>query len=94
MAIGLVKNESSLALKQEVTEGTYVAPTSASDFIEVVADGVEFTLSRDLIERNNLTSTIETVAPRVGQKNVSGSVGVEATASSTEGNAPPADLLL
>jgi hypothetical protein len=94
MGIGLVKNESSLAVKVEVTEGVYVAPTGAADFIEVVSDGVEVSLSRETIERNNLSSTIEAAAPRVGLKTVSGTVPLELKAAGVEGNAPPADPLL
>lgn len=94
MAIGVIKNESSLFLKEEVTEGVYVAPSSAADAVEVTSDGVSIALSRDVIERNNLSSTIEASAPRVGLKSVSGSIPTEVKASSTEGNAPPEDLLL
>jgi hypothetical protein len=93
MALGVVKNESSLAVTVESVEGTYVAPTSAADFLEVVSDGVELTLSRETIERNNLSATIEVQAPRVGQKSVSGTMPIEMKASSTEGNAPPSDRL-
>ena len=72
MAIGVVKGESSLFLKLEATEGVYQAPTSADDAIEVLEDGLEFNYTRDEIERNTLTSTIESVAPRLGLKQITG----------------------
>ena len=93
MGIGLVRGRSSVFMKEEVTEGTYVAPTSAADALEVLEDGLEFSLTRDTIERNTLSATVETEAPRVGLKNVSGAVPVEFKANSTEGNAPREDLL-
>lgn len=90
----VVKNESSLAVKVEVTEGTYVAPASAADFIEVVSAGAGLKLERETIERNNLSSTIEVSAPRVGLKNASGTIPIELTTNASEGLAPPADPLL
>jgi hypothetical protein len=93
MAIGLVKGRSSVFLKEEVTEGVYVAPTSASDAVEVLEDGIEFNYTRDEIERNNLSATIEVEASRVGQKNIAGTIPVEYKASSVAGSAPRGDLL-
>lgn len=93
MAIGLVKGRSSVFLKEEVTEGVYVAPASASDALEVLEDGLEFTYNRDEIERNNLSATIEVEASRVGMKQISGTIPVEYKASNTAGSAPRGDLL-
>lgn len=95
MAIGIVFNESSLALTEEVTEGTYVAPSSGTDYIEVLSDGVELNKTRELLERDLLASTVETEAARVGLSEVTGSIPVEFKASATEGDAPQSmDLLL
>lgn len=88
MAIGLVKGESSVFLKEETTEGTYVAPASANDAVEVLEDGLEFNYNRDEIQRNNLTSTIEAVASRVGLKQVAGSIPVEYKSAALAGAAP------
>jgi hypothetical protein len=46
MAIGVITNESSLFLKTEVTEGTYVAPAAATDAVEVLAEGLELNKTR------------------------------------------------
>lgn len=90
----VVKNESSLFVTEEVTIGTYVAPSSAADALEVVSDGAEIKLERETIERNNLSSTIEKSAPRVGLKNATAVVPIEVTSNATEGLAPPSDRLL
>ena len=93
MAIGVVKGESSLYLKIETTEGVYAPPTSDADAIEVLEDGLEFNYTRDEIERNTLTSTIESVAPRLGLKQITGSIPVEFKANGNEGYAPREDVL-
>lgn len=94
MGIGLIKSKSSLFIQEEVTEGVHVNPSAASDAVEVLEDGLEFSSSREKIERNTLTSTVEPVAPRLGMKTVSGKIGLEYKASSTEGAAPPSDRLM
>jgi hypothetical protein len=95
MAIGIVTNESSLALKVEVTEGTYVAPAAGTDYIEVLSDGLELNKTREELERNILSSTVEAEASRVGIADVQGSIGVELKASATQGSAPQSmDVLL
>lgn len=93
MGIGLVKGRSSIFLKEEVTEGTYVAPASANDAVEVLEEGLEFNYERDEIERNNLSATIETEASRVGMKQITGSIPIEYKAASVEGDAPRGDIL-
>jgi hypothetical protein len=94
MGIGLVKQQGSLFIQEETVEGTHVDPSSAADAIEVEDDGLSFDSSHDIIERNNLTSTVETVAPRIGLKNVSAEIGIEIKAASVTGSAPPMDRLL
>jgi hypothetical protein len=95
MAIGIVTNESSVALVAEVTEGTYVAPSAGTDYVEVLAEGLELNKTRELLERNVLNSTVETEAARVGIAEVQGSIPVEMKASATEGDAPQSmDVLL
>lgn len=95
MAIGVVTNESTVSLSLEVTEATYVAPTAATEYIEVMADGLEFNKTRELLERDLLSSTVETESARVGLTDATGSLSVEFKASATEGDAPQSlDLLL
>lgn len=97
MAIGIVKNESTLALVPEATEGTYdaVSAGDGSEYIEVLADGAELNLTRELLERDLLTDTVEKEAVRTSIANVEGSIPVELKASSTEGDAPQSlDVLL
>jgi len=89
----LVKNKSSIAIKKEVTEGTYNAPTASTDFLEVLSSGSEMALKRDVIERNVLSSTIENVATRLGMKNVSGNIPVEFKAGSVAGAEPRESVL-
>jgi hypothetical protein len=88
MAIGLVADEGSVYIKKEVTEGTYVAEAAGADAVEVLADGLEFTPTKELLERNNRTSTVENVPARVGQKSMAASVPVEFKAGNAEGAAP------
>lgn len=89
----LVKNKSSIFIKEEVTEGVYAAPTSADDALEVLSSGSEIAMKRDVIERSVLTSTIEEVATRVGMKNVSGNLPVEYKAGKLPGGDPREALL-
>lgn len=88
MAIGLVADEGSVFIEKEVTEGTYVPEASGAAAVEVLADGLEFTPTKELLERNNRTSTVERVPARVGQKSMAASVPVEFKAGSTEGGSP------
>lgn len=88
MAIGVVTNESTLALAAEVTEGTYVAPSAATDYIEVLAEGLELNKNREVLNRDTLSSTVEGEASRVGIAEVTGSIPVELRASATAGAAP------
>lgn len=93
MAIGLVTDEGSVFIEKEVTEGTYVAEASGAAAIEVLSDGLEFTPTKELLERNNRTSTVEKVPSRVGQKSMAGTVPTEYKAGSTEGGLPETDPL-
>ena len=93
MGIGLIKGNSSVFIKEELTEGTYIAPASATDALEVLADGIGFEYTRDEIERNTLSSTVEVEASRVGLPQVKGTIPTEYKASSTVGSAPRNDVL-
>lgn len=95
MTIGVVLNESSVAVVEEVTEGTYVAPTAATDYIEVLNGGAELNKTREELTRDILSGTVETEASRVGIAEVTGTLNVEYKASATEGAAPQSlDVLL
>lgn len=73
---------------EEVTEGTYLTPSSAVAFISPLSDGLELTPAKELLERNNLNASIGKTKPRGGMKSVTASIGVEAKAHGTAGSAP------
>lgn len=89
----VIKGRSSIFLKEEITEGTYQAPTSANDAVEVLEDFSGFEYTRETIERNVLSSTIESEAPRAGLPDVSGTLPTELKAAANAGAAPRADVL-
>lgn len=84
----LVKGESSLYITKEVTRGTHVDPTVDADGVEPNEEGIEFRMTREVIERNTLTNSIEAVEPRLGTKNVEGSFSMEFKAGATAGAKP------
>jgi hypothetical protein len=88
MGIGLVRDEGSVFIEKEITEGEYVAESASSSAVEVLSDGLEFTPTKELLERNNRTSTVEQVPSRVGQKSMSGTIPVEFRSGSSEGSEP------
>lgn len=90
----MVKNNTKVAINVEVTEGTYVPPAAGSDFLSPLADGLEFSPSKELLERNNLNSSIGKSTPRTGTKSVTGTIPVEAKSNGTEGAAPEYGLLI
>lgn len=93
MAIAVTQN-TSIAIEEEVTEGTYVTPASATSFLQTLASGLEIKPSKELLERNIFAGTIGTVTPRTGIKSVSGTIPVEARAFSVEGSAPEYNSLM
>lgn len=93
MGIGLVADEGSVFVEKEAQEGQYSPESSGQKAIEVLSDGLEFSPSKELLERNNRTSTVEQVPSRVGQKSMTGTIPVELRAGSTEGAAPEANDL-
>ena len=94
MTIGLVKGETLVAIKEEVTEGVAVAPASGADYVQVLSDGLELSPAKELVERNILTSSIGKVSPRASLRSVSGSIPVEARGAGTEGDEPQYNVLL
>lgn len=87
-AIGVVTNESSLSLSVEVTEGTYVAPSASTDYIELLSEGTEMNKNREALSRDVLSGTVEQEESRVGVAEVSGALPVEYRASVTPGASP------
>jgi hypothetical protein len=94
MATGILRNTTIIGVETEVTEGTYVAPSAATSYVQPLADGFELTPSKELIERNILTSSIGQVTPRTGIKSVAGSLPVEFRGSGVEGEPTDFDPLL
>jgi hypothetical protein len=93
MAIGVVKGRSSVFLKEEVTEGVYVAPASSADAVEVLEDFAGFEFTREEIERSVLSDTVEQEASRLGLPTVSGEIPMELKAGATEGALPRGSVL-
>lgn len=90
----VVKKNTAVAVMEEVTEGTYVAPAAVTDYVQTLSDGLEMSFSKEKIERQTFNSSIGKTSPRTGQKSASGSIPVEARAFSTEGGAPEFDKLM
>ena len=88
----VVKGKSSVFLTEESIEGVYQAPV-ASDAVEVLEDGLAFEYSRDEIERNLLSATIEIEASRLGLKQVTGTIPVEFKSGKLEGDHPREKVL-
>lgn len=92
--IGIVADRGSVAVEIEATEGLYQAEQNSDSFLEVLSEGLEFSPTKELIERNNRTSTIEQTKSRVGQKSMSGTIPLEFRAGDSEGASPEYDALL
>ena len=89
-----VKDNTKVAVEIEVTEGTYVAPTADTSFVQTLSDGFELTPAKELLERSIFNGSIGKTTPRTGTRTVSGSIPVECRASETTGDAPEYDKLL
>jgi len=95
MTIGVVNNESSVALKVESVEGTYNSPSAGTEYIEALAEGTSANKTREELARNTLGSSTEQEASRVGIAEVVAEIPVEFGASATAGSSPQRlDLLL
>lgn len=89
-----VKNNTKFFVKKESTEGTYVAPSSGTDAIQVMADGSELTFAIEQLEQNVLGMGLSKKANRNGQHSVSGSLNSYMRSSQTEGSIPEIDVAL
>lgn len=90
----LVKGQSSLYLIKQDNDTTYKPATSGAQAIQPEADSVEFTLSRETIDRNVWTTTIEKVEGRTGKETVEGTIAMEFKASHIAGAEPRGAILL
>jgi len=88
MGFGLVKDDGSVFIEKEAVEGAYEAEASGSSSVGVLSDGLDFVPTKETLERNNRTSTVETVVSRTGQKSMAGSVPTEFKAGPLEGDEP------
>lgn len=89
-----VKDNTTYAVEIEVTEGTYVAPSAGSSFVQTLSDGAEIVPSKELLDRSIFNGSIGKTTPRTGTKTVSGALPVEMRASENEGEAPEWDALM
>lgn len=85
------KNTAVVYITEESSEGTAVAPSNAS-FVSIMND-YEMNGEKELVERDNLTTSIIKEIPRVGIKTCALTLNIEAKANTTEGSAPEAALL-
>jgi hypothetical protein len=89
-----IKNNLKVAVMVEASEGTYLAPSSADAFISPLSDGFEINPAKELLERNNLNSSIGKSTARGGMKSVTASISVEAKANGVAGAEPEYSPLL
>lgn len=87
----VAKNTAVVYVTEELTEGLAVNPSNVSA-ISITTD-FEMNGEKELVERNNLTTSIIKEIPRVGIKTATLTLNVEAKANATEGGAPEAALL-
>lgn len=94
MATGITKNTTIIGVEVEVTEGTYIAPQAATSYVAPLEDGFELSPSKELVERNILTSSISNPTPRTGLESVTVQIPVEYRGGGVEGTEPDFDPLL
>lgn len=75
-------------------ETTAANPASATDFIQVLQDGLELKPAKELVERTILTESIGKISPRASTKSVSGSLPIELRGQGSEGGVPQFDLAI
>lgn len=94
MATGIVKDNTLIGVKAEVTEGIFIEPAAATEFVQPLSDGFDLTPAKELIERDVLNNSIGKITPRVGQKSVTATLPIELKAEGTEGGTPQYSPLL
>lgn len=90
----IIKKNTAWAVEEEVTEGTYVAPSGVTSYVQPLADGDDLQPSKELLERNINNTSIGKSAPVVGMRQATGNLPVECKANSTAGGEPEFDKLI
>lgn len=90
----VVKQNTKLFVNKEVTEGTYVAPSAATDAIEASDAGVEIKASKEQLELKVVGMGLSRKASRSGLKSVSTSFSSYMKAGATAAGVCESDLLL
>jgi hypothetical protein len=83
-----------IAVVEEDTQGTYKAPSSGTEFVSPLSDGATIEMTREFMQRNNLTSSLGKPTSRMGMASVTATLPCEFKAAGTTGAAPEYDLLL
>lgn len=94
MSTGIIKDTSIIGLEAESTEGTYVAPSGSTSYVQPLSDGWEFVPLRADVDRSVLSASIGKATPIKGLKSCTASIPVELRGSGTEGAVPDFDLLV
>jgi len=94
MATPIIRKNSIIGVEIESTEGTYVAPSAATSYVQPLADGFELIPARELIDRGLLNASPGKESPRLGTKSVTAALPVEFRGSGVAGGAPDFDPLL
>ena len=74
-----------VGVMEEVTEGTYLAPAAATDYVQPLSDGFSISGTKESIERNILTTGFFKASPRPSQEEVEVTLNLEAKGSGLEG---------
>lgn len=89
-----VKQNTAIAIEEEVTEGVYVTPSAATSFLQTLSDGTEITPTKELLDRDVFNGSLGKTSPRTGTRTVAGSIPVECRAFSAAGGAPEYNSLV
>ena len=92
MAIGNMLRDSIVAVEEESTEGTYVAPSGTGVYIQVEPD-ISITPSKELNEREFINASVGLSKPLLGMKSVEASLSFEARSGGNGGTASDYDYL-
>lgn len=93
MAYPILSKDTIIGIEEEVTEGTYVAPTAVTSYVQPL-EGYSFAPAREVLDRPVIRTNLDPATPKMGIKSVSAVVPVECRASGTAGEAPDHHSLL
>jgi len=88
----VIRSNVKIALKEETTEGTYIAPASGADFVQALKDGESLEITREKVERNVFNGSVGQATARHGEVGVNGAIPIELKANGTEGAEPEASV--